>query len=294
MVEIDDEVGFLGDRQEFAGQHQPLAALPAHQSFDADDAAGAAVDLRLVVEGQVAVAQTAAQAAFQLDARVHARRQFAGVETERIAAVALGQVHRRVGTHHQGGRIVAILGEQADADAEGLVQLVRGHRVGRAADRQQSLCDQRDAVAVDHVVQQHDELVAAGPVDRAQVADVALDPLGHLLQQLIADVVAQRVVDVLEQIQIDEQHRDTGAAMGGVGDRLRQRLVELEAVGQGGQRVVMRQIGHARAERALLGDVAQDHDRSHQAVVVPVQGRDGALHQHPSAVPPSQFQITRH
>ncbi len=98
------------------------------------------------------------------------------------------------------------------------MQFVRGHRVGRAADGEQPFRHQGDAFAGDHVVQQHHELVAAGPVDRAEIADVALDALGDLLQKLIADVVAECIVDVLEQVQVDEQHCDAGAAMGGVGD----------------------------------------------------------------------------
>ena len=34
---------------------------------------------------------------------------------------------------------------------------------------------------------------------------------GHLLQQLVADPVAERVVDVLEAVEVDEQHADAAA-----------------------------------------------------------------------------------
>ena len=72
-----------------------------------------------------------------------------------------------------------------------------------------------------------------------------MDAACHLLQQLIAGMVAQRIVDVFEQIQVDEQDGDAIAAIRGVDDEQAQRLVKLQTVRQASQRIVMGQVGHA-------------------------------------------------
>ena len=62
-----------------------------------------------------------------------------------------------------------------------------------------------------------------------------LERRGHGDQQRVADVVAERVVDGLEVVQVDQQHRDR---RGRRGQRGVDPLAEQVAVGQPGQRVV--------------------------------------------------------
>ena len=63
------------------------------------------------------------------------------------------------------------------------------------------------ALAVD---EQH-ELVAAQARDRVAFAHAALEPIRHRAQQLVADVMAEAVVDELETIEIDEHDREPRA-----------------------------------------------------------------------------------
>ena len=56
LVDVDDQARFFGDGQEFARQYQPVATLPAGQALYADDPPAQTVDLRLVVQDEVAVA----------------------------------------------------------------------------------------------------------------------------------------------------------------------------------------------------------------------------------------------
>ena len=65
-----------------------------------------------------------AQAVFELEALATAAGLFAGVEAEGVATGVLGAVHRRVRTAHQGFDGVAVLREQADADAAADEELV--------------------------------------------------------------------------------------------------------------------------------------------------------------------------
>ena len=51
---------------------------------------------------------------------------------------------------------------------------------------------------------QHRELVAAEPSDEGLAREAAGQPLGHLAEQLVAVGVTQRVVDVLERVEVED------------------------------------------------------------------------------------------
>ena len=61
--------------------------------------------------------------------------------------------------------------------------------------------------AVGQPAQQHGELVAAEPGERVAAAQRAAQPGGDLAQQPVAVVVAERVVDLLEPVEVDQQQR---------------------------------------------------------------------------------------
>ena len=65
--------------------------------------------------------------------------------------------------------------------------------------------------------QQDAELVAAEPRDHVLLSERRAQALGHLLQQAVAGVVAERVVDLLEVIEVDQHH---GRRPAGVDDPL--------------------------------------------------------------------------
>ena len=58
-----------------------------------------------------------------------------------------------------------------------------------------------DAVDVDH------ELVAAEPADLDRVRREAGQPLGHAVDQAVADRMAERVVDALEIVEVEHGER---------------------------------------------------------------------------------------
>ena len=63
--------------------------------------------------------------------------------------------------------------------------------------------------------------------------------LGHDLEQAVADIVAQGVVDVLEAIEVDEHHGEPRAVARRRVDRLLQAVVQQRAVGEPGERIVV-------------------------------------------------------
>ena len=84
------------------------------------------------------------------------------------------------------------------------------------------------------------------------VADGAHQPGGDAAQQLVADRVAERVVDALEVVEVDEHHGDL--AGGARLERLAHLLAEQRAVGEPGQRVVVGLVLELVLQVAQLGD----------------------------------------
>ena len=104
------------------------------------------------------------------------------------------------------------------------------------------LFGQREASGGLLAVDDQSELVAAQAGDHA-AARGGLDAARHLDQQFVADRVAEHVVDFLQPVEVDRQHREFLVGAGAGFDHLRQRLQERGAVRQIGQAVV---IGHMR------------------------------------------------
>ena len=75
-------------------------------------------------------------------------------------------------------------------------------------------------------------------------------PQRHLAQQLVAVGVPERVVDLLEAVEVDEQHRCLIVAARGGRERALDPVLEQHTIGQAGQRVVRRLAAQpARSER---------------------------------------------
>ena len=76
------------------------------------------------------------------------------------------------------------------------------------------------------VLQQHGELVAAEARRGVGVARARDEALGDRAQQLVARRVADAVVDGLEAVEVDEQHREVAAAAGAALERVLEAVEE--------------------------------------------------------------------
>ena len=146
--------------------------------------------------------------------------------------LALGVVHRDVRAADQRADVRPVVGRQRDADA-------RAELDGDAADLERALerVEQPErelgrGAAVGQVAQQHGELVAAEPGQGVAAAQRLAQPGGDLPQQRVALVVAQRVVDLLEAVEVDQQQADELAAVAGRAGGAAHALVEVRAVRQ--------------------------------------------------------------
>src|SRR5260221_10838897 len=91
--------------------------VPAQERLGAAGLAVAKVDLRLVMQAELAPLERAAQLEAHLRARPGALVDLGGEELEGIASRLLGAIHRRVGSTEQGLGVVAVGGGGGDAQA---------------------------------------------------------------------------------------------------------------------------------------------------------------------------------
>ena len=126
----------------------------------------------------------------------------------------------------------------------------------------------------------HGEFVAAEPGDQVALLEAAADAACDRLQQLVADMMSERVVDALELVDVDVEQREL-MALGGLFQLALDPLAEQHPVRQVGQRVVMRQMRDLLVGCAAVGDVLDDvEDVAGLAVLVadrePLRGDDAA------------------
>ena len=107
---------------------------------------------------------------------------------------------------------------------------------------EQALGDVRAASSAGDVLEQDRELVAAEPRERCPRRAARLGRRSRdRAQQLVAGRVAEAVVDRLEVVEVDEQHRELVARGAAVArERLLEAVLEQRPVGEPGQRVVER------------------------------------------------------
>src|SRR5205807_1578635 len=98
------------------------------------------------------------------------------------------------------------------------------------------------------------------PAPRPEVARAQdrAQPARDLDQQPVADIVAVRVVDLLEAVEVHEHAGQLGAAPAGALDRLFERRRKAGAVRQASERVAVGERGDVLSRQRNLGDVATD------------------------------------
>jgi hypothetical protein len=116
-------------------------------------------------------------------------------------------------------------------------------------------------------------------------------PVGDALDDLVAGAEAERIVDQLEPVEVDQHHRERLPRAARALDRLGQPVVEQEAVGQPGQGIVV-----GEAAQGLLGlppprDVAHDQDDHPPPVALQVAALH--LHRHELAGAPAHDGLER-
>jgi len=132
LANRNNEAAVFGDRHEVGRTDEPaLRMLPADQRFGAGQRSGFEIDLRLVVEQELALGERAMQADFDPLPLDGPCVRFE--ELKNVPATFLGVVHRGVRALDQLLRIRTVVGVDADPDRGGDMQIVM--RIRRIRDR---------------------------------------------------------------------------------------------------------------------------------------------------------------
>ncbi len=123
------------------------------------------------------------------------------------------------------------------------------------------LGDQDHLSLVGQLLEQERELVAPEPGDRVHRAQHRLQAVGEPRQQAVAGGVPERVVDLLEVVDVEEQHGDRGVVAPRTVQSDAEAVEEQRPVGQPGQRVVERAVRELRLQALSLDRV---HHRAPQ------------------------------
>ncbi|MNT12640.1 hypothetical protein D3C72_1475740 [compost metagenome] len=109
----------------------------------------------------------------------------------------------------------AVIGVSGDADTWLDVHAVPVQAQGLDQDLTDFLDHDVGIARSANAVQQHHELIAADACHGVGFPHTALEPVGHRLQQHVADRVTMSVIDVLEAVEVDVQQRHAPAVLPG-------------------------------------------------------------------------------
>ncbi|MNO41050.1 hypothetical protein D3C76_312120 [compost metagenome] len=232
-TQFDNETTALGQADEAVRvQQAEIRVVPAHQRLVAQHLVGVQAHLWLVVQHELALGQGTAERLFK-GKRLDIGQVQRGVEKAILRAPCLlGRVHGRIGTAYQAVDVLAITRADAHPYTGAGVDLLAIQGVGGRQFLHQFVDPGVDLLLAALTGQQYHEFVAAKARSLVAGLQQALDTPGHGLQQQVADLVPERVVDRLETVHVDEQDRHQPALAALPGQRLAGHLDELAAVVQ--------------------------------------------------------------
>ena len=174
-----------------------------------------------------------------------------------VAALLFGREHGAVGLGEQAVYRVGIIGVHGHAHAEGGVEHIAFNHDGLVAGGHQLGNGLAGAVGTGQLGEEHHELVAAPTGQRVARAQGVAQRVGQEQQQLVACLVAELVVHMLEVVQVHKAQRHLvptalGRAQGNLAT-----VFEQHAVGQAGQRIVQGHMGDMALHQVALGNVPQ-------------------------------------
>ena len=181
--------------------------VPAQQGLAADGAAGSRIDDRLIGQFHLAVLQRELQIMFELYAPVVTLGDREGVADDLPASGLFGFIKREVGIAKQLFQRRAVPRRDGIADAGAAYMLVDAdqERIGK---RREDLLGRDAGPVFVGADDDHHEFVAADSGDFVARPHDGFDPVADFLEHGIAGLMAERVVDVLEAIEVDQDQRD--------------------------------------------------------------------------------------
>ncbi len=262
--------------------------LPAHQRLDAGQPARGQVDDRLVVHDELVAGQRVLAAASARRPRAGCRRTWPG-RTRRTGRGRPPWPSTSRGRRRAAARRLVGLGPSALVVATPMLAVPTKSRLPSRTGWRIAASSRSARAAASISSTSSTSTANSSPPSRASVSDGRtcwLIRSATRRDELVAGRVAERVVDHLEVVEVDQQQRHSAAAALVAGHRVLDPVAEQRPVGQAGQRVLERLAGQLALERLLLGHVADAQDDRVQVGVGQPVGA-GHLDLDPAAVGPA-------
>ena len=248
VADRQDEAGVLGHRNEFIGaDHAQFRRLPAQQCLPPHQAACPDFQFGLVVQGQFLMLQRLLEARLKQHTALDFFGQIVAEHSEAIAAGRFGAMQGQIGIAHQDAGRLAVGRITDDTDADADPQAIIADIEFPPHGVQQGLPHLLGLFG-GGVFQQDHEFVAAETGQESGSRQARPDAPGDRHQQQVAVFVAQRVIHVLEMIEI-QQHHSTRCRLIASEEGLVEPFAECGPVRQSGQVIMREHMAHL-AERA--------------------------------------------
>ena len=272
-----DQAGLLGHRDELRRRDDaPLRVAPADQRLEALHPPGRQLHDRLEVEHELLALDRTVEVAHDPEPGVGLVAHGEVEDLEPGVPQRLGAVHGDVGVAEQ------ILGLEVAGRAQHRADARRGHQVpARDAEwRRQGLADPRrgvlDVVRTAHLLEHDGELVSAQARDHVARPERGDQAPGDADEKLVPGLVAQAVVDELEVVEVEVEHREPVARLApGALQRAGDAFGEEGPVGEVGQSVVQRGALQPGLVLLALGDVPRDRGGADDLSPLIADRRDG-------------------
>jgi hypothetical protein len=245
-----------------------LVGVPdAHECFGGNGAAAAEIDDGLVLDAEAVFVHGAAEHALHTEPADGPRAQIGVEHLPAIPSAVLGSVERQVGLLEEPCRAVVGVRGGRDADAGRAHELLVADLERDAARGDDPITERDRLFEPRDVLDQDGELVATEARERVLRPQGRAEPLGHLQQHGVAHEVAERVVDELEAVEIEEEDGHQPVAPLDAAQGLLQPVHEDRAIGNAGQGVGGRLSPEVEVRAPAIADVA---DRGHDQRLGPV------------------------
>ena len=243
---VSDQIhqpAIAGDGEEVLGQQASAGGMvPADERFHSDRISIGDFDDRLKFQFELSCGNRFAQFDFGTRVRLGHLIKFGREEAVTVPAPSLCIVHGEIGQPQKLVSIVAIARDQRDADA-GAHNLFDAVYLVRTVDiPQQASAATADLVRPCHSAKDQRKLIATDAGGDFVRLNDRVEALCNLAQQDVARLVAARIIDDLEPIEIEQQQGCASRLVLSLVDGLSQPFLEESAVRQAGEHVVQREV----------------------------------------------------
>src|SRR5580704_2742963 len=210
FAERNDKAGLFGNRNELRGRDRSaLRLVPAQETLPPDNPMVFDIEDWLVEQLKFTPGDSISQIRFQSAPACNSGKHSGLEKSVDASPICLGPVQGHVGSLHQLGRSDRFFRSTSNpnADIHGGLQATN---VVRRLDRCANSIRQAEGIfrALDLDVN-YRKFITAQAGDSIPFFDAITQPVGDGFQQLVADQMPERIIHVLEVVQVQEKHRQS-------------------------------------------------------------------------------------